>query len=293
MKTRLLITSFLFLLTSYSCSPIPQFFNILPSSKLKSVAFSETEANPIFQFYYSDTLNNAYLRELRQAYRLDSLTDQTDSEFEKIKILLNWTNKQWTHSNNTPSKPDPLTILDEAKKGNNFRCVEYGIVSAAALNSIGIPSRLLGLASADVEKVRTGAGHVVAETYSKEFKKWIFIDAQWNTIPVINNVPLNAIEFQKAIYENNVNLKIINSKGDASKEEQESYIDWIGKYLFYYTIGFDNRYRDDYQNVMVSGKPRLMLVPLNTENPTIFQRKSKIDYCIYSNNSRDFYQCPN
>ncbi|NOU18041.1 MAG: transglutaminase domain-containing protein [Bacteroidales bacterium] len=268
--------------------------NISPSTRLKSITFSETDLNPIYQLYYSDTINNAYLRELRQVYKLDSLTERTDNEFEKIKAILDWTNKQWAHSgSNTPSKSDPLTILKEAKKGNNFRCVEYGIVSAAALNSIGIPSRVLALKTADVEKVKYGAGHVVAETYSKEFEKWIFIDGQFNAIPILNNIPLNAVEFQKAIKGNSVNIKIINSKGDISKAEKERYIAWISKYLFYYDITFDNRYIANKDKVKINEKSKLMLVPLNADNPSVFQRKNKIDDCLYTNNINDFYQKPN
>ncbi len=245
-------------------------------------------------FYYPDTLNNAYLKELRQVYKLDSLTERADNEFEKIKAILDWTNKQWAHDgNNAPSKSDPLTILKEAKKGNNFRCVEYGIVSAAALNSIGIPSRVLSIKTADVEKVKYGAGHVVAETYSKEFKKWIFIDGQYNAIPILNNIPLNAVEFQRAIKENLVNLKIINSKGDISKAEKSRYIAWVSKYLFYYDVTFDNRYIAYKDKVKVNEKSILMLVPLNADNPSVFQRKNKLDDCIYTNNINDFYQKPN
>lgn len=294
MNKRFLFFSISILLTVFSCQPFYQLINISPSTRLKSITFSETDLNPIYQLYYSDTINNAYLRELRQVYKLDSLTERTDNEFEKIKAILDWTNKQWAHSgSNTPSKSDPLTILKEAKKGNNFRCVEYGIVSAAALNSIGIPSRVLALKTADVEKVKYGAGHVVAETYSKEFEKWIFIDGQFNAIPILNNIPLNAVEFQKAIKGNSVNIKIINSKGDISKAEKERYIAWISKYLFYYDITFDNRYIANKDKVKINEKSKLMLVPLNADNPSVFQRKNKIDDCLYTNNINDFYQKPN
>jgi hypothetical protein len=292
MKKGFLFISVAFLLTILGCKPFFQLINVSPSPQLKNVTFSETDINPDYHFYYTDTLNDEYLRELRQVYKLDSLTEKKVTEFEKIKAILDWTNKQWTHNgNNTPSKSDPLTILKEAKNGNNFRCVEYGIVSAAALNSINIPSRLLALKTADVEKVKYGAGHVAAETYSKEFKKWIFIDGQFNAIPVLNNIPLNAVEFQKAIKESIDNLIIVNKSGEFSKEEKDKYINWISKYLFYYDISFDNRYIED--KVKINEKYKLMLVPFNAENPSVFQRKNKIDYCLYTNNINDFYQKPN
>ena len=276
------------------CYPICRLFNLAPSKKLNEVTFENKVINSEYKFYYPDTTRNEYLRKLRVGYELDTIALKYENEIDKIKVLLDWTNKQWTHNgSNTPSSLDPLTILEEAKDGKDFCCVEFGIVSAAALNSIGIPSRVLTLKTADVEKVRYGTGHVVAETYSKEFKKWIFIDGQCNAIPVLNNIPLNSVEFQKAITKNINDLKIISAAGDMSKNEKELYISWISKYLFYYSIYFDNRYIANSEKIKINGKSKLMLVPLNADNPTVFQRKDTIDYCLYTNNINDFYQKPN
>lgn len=291
-KNIILIIISLFILLS--CSHIYRMLNFTPSIRLKDVAFENSMVNSEFKFQYSDTTGNKYLRKLRIDYGLDTLTANLEDDFTKVKTILNWTHNQWAHSgSNTPSKSDPLTILEEAKNGSNFRCVEYGIVSSAGLNSIGIKSRVLALKTYDVEKVRYGAGHVVAETYSKKLQKWIFIDGQYNGIPVLNNIPLNAVEFQKAIIENYNKLKIVNVEGEMSIEEKEQYINWINKYLFYFDIRFDNRYISSKYKKKINGKSKLMLVPLNSDNPTVFQRKYKIDYCLYTNNINDFYQKPN
>lgn len=267
--------------------------NDYPSNKLKEVAFENSIVNSKYRFEYADTIGNEYLHELRTDYGLDTLTSNLSNDFDKIKTILDWTHQQWEHSgSNTPSKSDPLTILEEAKEGSNFRCVEYGIVSSAGLNSIGINSRVIGLKTADVEKVKSGAGHVVAETYSKELNKWIFIDGQFNAIPVLNDLPLNGVEFQKAITESIDSLTIVNKNGKFSEEEKGKYINWISKYLFYFDVSFDNRYNPDIEKYMISGKSKLMLVPLNAEQPTIFQRKYNLDYCLYTNNENDFYQIP-
>ena len=287
------IITLLVLVVFTSCSSLYRTLKLAPSNTLKEVSFEEKNINPTYQFYYPDTTQNEYLRQLRVNYGLEELAANHQDEFEKIKALLNWTHQQWTHSgSNTPSKFDAITILEEAKKGNKFRCVEYGIVSAAALNSIGIPARVLALKTADVEQVRYGAGHVVAEAYSQKFGKWLFIDGQYNTIPVLENRPLNAVEFQKAITENSEQLTLINHQGEVSIEEKEQYINWISKYLYYFDTRFDNRNMPAKDRVKVGDKSKLMLVPLNAQNPSIFQKKDKIDYCVYSNNVNDFYQLP-
>lgn len=290
MNRLLFITVIMQLLVLASCA---SFQPSNPSDQLKQIKFDNKNPNPDYKFSYADSMNNEYLRNLRVSQNLDKIVSISTDDFEKIKTIVDWTSKQWLHNgSNTPSSSDPLTILKEAKEGKMFRCVEYGIVSSAALSSIGFPSRVLALKTADVSSVKFNAGHVVAETYSKELNKWIFIDAQFNAIPLINRIPLNAVEFQKAIYENNQNLKIVNKQGVFSIIEQEEYITWIRKYLYYFDIHFDNEFRFDANKKTVMGKESLMLIPIKAKKPAIFQRKYPIDYCLYTNNVNDFYQQP-
>lgn len=276
-----------------SCSPFFSAINVTPASKIGAIEFSNEQNNPNYQFYYSDTLNNKYLRELRESYGLDTLTINLAGEMDKIKTILNWSSSQWEHNgSNSPSKSDALTILKEAKTGKQFRCVEYGIIAASSLNSIGISARVLALKTKDVAKVKFGAGHVATETYSKEHSKWIFIDPQFDIMPTLNGIPLNAVEFQKALISEKENIKIVNLKGRVEQKRSEFYLNWIGKYLYFMDVGFDQRIDYKKEVKKVDGKSRLMLVALGAENPTIFQRKYNIDKCIYTNSLNDFYKKP-
>lgn len=59
---------------------------------------------------------------------------------------MNWVHHQWRHDGgNEPIKNDAISILEEARTGKNFRCVEYGTVVTACLNAVGLNSRVLGL----------------------------------------------------------------------------------------------------------------------------------------------------
>jgi hypothetical protein len=90
------------------------------------ISFLDEESGQVYPFYYSDTLGNEYLKELRQNYGLDTLTSNLPNEIEKIKTILHWSSSQWEHNgSNSPSKADALTILKEAEAGNQFRCVEF------------------------------------------------------------------------------------------------------------------------------------------------------------------------
>lgn len=276
-----------------SCSSFFQLINVSPSAGVKNISYSQEPQNPLFVFQYSDTTANEFLKELRSSYRIDKLVAEDNTEFEKIKSILDWTNSRWSHNgSNSPSKSDALTILKEAKEGKQFRCVEYGIVAAAAMNSIGIPARTLGLKSRDVEKVRSGAGHVVTEAYSKELGKWIFMDPQMNIIPVLNGVPLNGVEFQREIYNKNPELKLINKQGELNSEDKRNYIKWIGKYLFYFDVLFDQKTLDSDKFKSINGMTKVTLVPVGYKEPKVFQRRYKINYSFYTNSLNDFYRNP-
>ncbi len=270
-----------------------QLLRISPSAKLMDISYTTDAPDTLYKFQYADTTDNEYLKELRTSYNLKQLIAGQTDELDKIKTILDWTSKQWSHDgSNTPSKHDALTILAEAGQGKQFRCVEYGIVATAALNSIGIPARTLGLKTRDVEKVMRGAGHVVSEVYSKELGKWIYIDPQFNIMPTLNGTPLTGVEFQKAIYSKDPNLKLINKEGELGKEDSENYIKWIGKYLFYFDILFDQKTMNSEEFMRINGMSKLTLVPVGHKEPRIFQRSSKINYSYYTNSLNDFYRKP-
>ncbi len=275
------------------CLPLYRALNFAPSQKVLDISFTDETPNSNYTFFYSDTLDHLYLRELRQEYGIDALISSVDSELDKIKVVLNWASSQWEHNGyNSPSNPDALTILKEAKIGNQFRCVEYGILASACLNSVGIPARVLGLKTRDVEKVRRGAGHVVAETYSRQFDKWIFVDPQFNVLPMLDGVPLNGVEFQEALFNNKDQVELVNVNGKVSDNMKETYLNWIGKYLYYFDVLFDQRIGNEPNYESVNGKTKLMLVPLGEKEPTVFQRNNKINYCFYTHSVRDFYRKP-
>ncbi|MDR3652670.1 MAG: transglutaminase-like domain-containing protein [Paludibacter sp.] len=254
-----------------------------------ALSFDTKAKNKTLRFWYEQNKNNDYLNLLRSKYPIDSLTKGTKSDTEKALAILHWVHRQWNHDGgNEPKKNDAISILEEAKEGKNFRCVEYGIVTTACLNSIGLKSRTLGLKTKNVETTESGAGHVLSEVYLNDLKKWVLLDGQWDVMPMLNNVPLNAVEFQRAITENYANLEIKTS----SNVSKRAYVEWIYPYLYYFSFPFDNREGNKLERKTFDGKSGLMLVPQGAKNPTVFQRISKLDYLIYTNSLKDFYASP-
>lgn len=264
--------------------------NKYPSNKTIQIDFdTETKNALLCELSFSNPKTDSTLSKLRMEYNLDKLINVANSDIEKTLILLNWTNGKWNHNAyNEPEKSDALSILKEAENGKEFRCVEYGIVLSEVLNSIGIPTRTLGLKTRDVETVKYGAGHVVSEAYIPDQKKWVFADAQINYIPFLSGKPLNAIEYQSAIINHKEQIELKNINGTLSKKEALEKINWVSKYLYYFDVKFDN----SENSVGCNGKSRLMLVPMGAKKPIVFQIDRKIDNCIYTNNVMDFYKEP-
>jgi len=235
-----------------------------------------------------DDPNDPNMVMLRNKYDMEGLVCKAADDYEKLRLILGWVQKQWKHhGNNKPSKSDPLTILKEASEGKKFRCVEYAIVVAACTRSLGMPSRKLGLKRSDVETAKSGAGHVVAEVWLKQLNKWVFVDGQWGAIPEMNEVPLNAVEFQDAIARKMPGLKI----RFATKENEKEYLAWVAPYLYYFDFNLDQRfYNAETQEERISGsRGKIMLVPKGAKNPKVFQRKSPIKNCTYISNPKAFY----
>ncbi|HEV2705472.1 MAG TPA: transglutaminase-like domain-containing protein, partial [Pyrinomonadaceae bacterium] len=176
----------------------------------------------------------------------------------------------------------PISILEEAKQGKRFRCVEYSAVLAGALNAVGIPARVLGLKTEDVETRESGAGHVVTEAYLADKKKWIMVDGQWDVIPTLKGQPLNAVELQEALAKNAKGLGVESLSGADAKK----YFAWVAPYLFYFDTRFDSRIEG------ATHTRSLMLVPVGAKEPAVFQKKHSLKSMVYTNSLRLFYAPP-
>jgi hypothetical protein len=254
------------------------------------VKFDDKNKKATYEFRYEkQPENNAFLSQLRTEYNLNEVIKGAKNDTEIALKIMNWVHNQWKHNgSNQPTKSDALTILKEAKEGQLFRCVEYGIVTASALNSVGLKSRVLALKTKDVETTESGAGHVVLETYLNDLGKWVMLDGQWDAMPVLKGKPLNAVEFQNAIVKDYDKLEIKSISGTGKR----TYANWIAPYLYYFDVKFDNREGELKDQLVINEKKSLMLVPFGAKNPTIFQKQWPIANCIYTNSLSDFYAKP-
>ena len=223
--------------------------------------------------------DDPYLTRLREEYALGELVKGKRNDYEKVRAVSRWVRTRWEHNgSNMPEKPDPISILEEAKQGKRFRCVEYSAVLAAALNAVGVRARVLSLLTEDVETRESGAAHVVAEAYLADRKKWVMVDGQWDVIPTLKGKPLGAVEFQRALAKREKGLGV----DTFSDVKADGYSEWVAPYLFYFIAKFDSRYG------VAASRKELVLVPVGAKEPKVVQRKWPIGDVVYTNSLRAF-----
>lgn len=256
---------------------------------IPELRYSTTKTTANNKILYTNVSEKSYLDSLKSKYPINLKNSKT--QIDKVLTILNWTRSQWEHRGDvSPKKNDAISILDEVKEGGRFPCFAYGYVLASQLKVSGFKSRVIYLKTKDIATSMRGGGHVATEVFIDELQKWVFVDAQFNAMPFLNNTPLNAVELQNAI-RTDFNKLEFRSLG---KVDKMSYINFVLPYLFYFDCSFDQREDVMTERNSVNGKRSLMLVPLGTENPTfMLVWNSKIDYCEYTNSMSDFYAKPN
>ena len=217
--------------------------------------------------------DNPYLTKLRADYRLETLVEGARGDLERVKILCAWVHTRWNHVGDAKDQPtEPIGLLEAAKRGDNFRCVEYGITVAGCLNAVGIPARVVGARSRDVENRRSGAGHVFAEAYLRDRKQWVFVDPQMNVVGELNGRPLNTVEFAREL---------------AAPRPKLTYHPMLASCLFY--LVYDLGWRDPASSEKVE---TFMLIPKGSSAPRVFQRIHKQRFDRVTGNDADVYGPP-
>ncbi len=216
-----------------------------------------------------------YLERLRTEFVLDDIIAGATSDFDRVRAISTWVHGLWRHDgSNQPEYSDPIYILEQVAGGERFRCTEYALVIAGCLQALDIPARTVSLMTHDVETRSSGAGHVVAEAYLTDMGKWVFIDGQWNVIPVLEGLPLNAVEFQHALSTRKAGLELIG----IGPLQGYFYRWWIAPYLYYFSVPHNSQ--------------RLMLGPVGASEPQFFQQKWPLGDIVYIQTPDAFYLPP-
>lgn len=195
--------------------------------------YAETPAKLEFTYTFTPA-DSAYLRRFARQYDLQALVSGAQTDLERVYRVSSWVNGLWRHhGSNRPSANDPLTILREAEQGERFRCVEYARVIHGALSALDMRCRLISMYKRQPE--RTSSSHVACEVFLDDQSKWVFVDGQWNAIPVLGGVALNAVELQRELVKRNRDVTFYE------RGFMPVYRRWVADYLFYLSFNPDSR----------------------------------------------------
>jgi hypothetical protein len=228
-------------------------------------------------------INDPVLREMKKLASIKIAPGATD--LEKAQTVLGYAHNLFEHNGaNQPSTSDPITILKEAKLGKSFRCVEYSLLGVALLWAYGVPARIIGLKTADVETREYGAGHVVVELWDRDLRKWVMCDVQQGIIPMADDKPLSALEFGQAISQKSLINLIPVDNLRSSYVDVKLYVDWISEYLYFY----DTPLETTFANIDRKKQKIVMLVPRGIKPPKVFQNTFTMNV-VHTNDASNFY----
>lgn len=237
-------------------------------------------------FHYPD-LDSPVFSELRELANIRLQPEA--SEVQKAKTIIGYAHGLFGHdSDNEPSAFEPVTIIKEAQAGKSFRCVEYSLLATALLWAYGIPARMVGLKTSDVDSRAYGAGHVVLEFWSNELNKWIMSDVQAGVMPIYDDKLLSAFELRNLIYEDTP-LNYVSVEGSRFIKNdmfasETAYSEWVKEYLYFIDTAKEVSFAEmDRRKELI-----IMLVPLGIESPKMFQNMFVMN-AIYTHSVLDFY----
>ncbi|AYA36911.1 transglutaminase domain-containing protein [Hymenobacter oligotrophus] len=273
------IATLLFLFACLGATPTIRAQPAAPKLELALPYSTEpAAAGATFQF---SSPNSAYLQTLRERYGLEAVVANQPTALGKAQALCAWVHNRLTHDGRSAcSKADPLGILEEVTRGKAVQCVEFGRVLAGALTAVGLPARPLYLKAKNADTRAAAGGHVLTEVWLPDYQKWVVVDGQWDVIPTLNGVPLNAAELSGALASGAAGLDGLTS----SNAKIRFYYRWLRPYLYYLDAPLDNRYEQP-----TAAAAHLMLVPLGAENLTTFQRTTRLRGMRYTSSLADFY----
>jgi hypothetical protein len=252
------------------------------------ISFDSAEKHPAYHFKYETNNNNAYLQELKNEYGLEKLVEGSKTQKEKALKILNWVRGQGQHDENHMQKrTDAISLLQAAKEGKNFGSKEYAIITAACLNALEMPARVLVLKKKEAATAAADSSYVLCEFFMKDYNKWVLLDPQFEVMPLRNGIPLNAVEFQNTIVNYYQDLEI-QSLFTINKR---TYVNSIFPFLYYFQAKLDNSVVKNTVSEKLQDEKSVLLVPKGEKVLSAFNKQSKGALFI-TNSLADFYTSP-
>jgi len=263
--------------------------------------YNLTEKRVLPKFTYQSA-DNPNLIALRKAFNLDSIAGQ-GNEVSKILNLLHWIHDLVPHDGNheNPTVKNAMSMITECKRDNRgLNCRGLATVLNECYLAIGIQSRFVTCLPKDSLGIDNDC-HVIDMVYSKELKKWLWIDPTFNAYVMNEKGELLSIEEVRDRIINNKPL-IINPDANWNhkiSEEKEYYLySYMAKNLYKLQCHLNSEYDAETRG---QGKTEtyMTLIPLEyfKQSPIKSEqedKENKTNFIYFkTNNPKAFWTTPN
>ena len=192
-------------------------FNKKPDSEM-NVNFK----NIPFSYKFPVVLSKKRLKKLNEEIKF------CDSEFKKVIKICKWVREKLSFgkSNIHYYFWKPELVLEDAKK-EKFECDGYARLSACIAQTFGIPSRVIWL-----------GGHVIAEFYLSDKKRWVMVDPAYGCYLKSGKVVLSTTQiislFEKGRFPEMVEFR--NDEDDEPSPDLKKFIPvYTNKFTFLFS----------------------------------------------------------
>lgn len=245
-------------------------------------------------FYESKNINLYYgssekqmLKELKEKYKIEKITNNSKDDFEKGIKIMNWIKENMEYdkkAKNDITNKGSFDILEDKENETQYSNIDICTVYNEFAITAGIISRIGELTESEDEK----SSIYICEIWSKKYNKWIMIDPCNGVYMMEKAIPLSVIQIiEKGI--DNVEIKEI--------EKNKKYKKDIGKYFYTYVINIDNtiyemKNSNCYISFSKSSNENTIPVKVAVKHPTIFTKSNYLfnlspDYKYKASNKKE------
>ncbi|OPA73992.1 hypothetical protein BVG16_26505 [Paenibacillus selenitireducens] len=199
---------------------------------------SSNERDIAFE-YQSDHHDD--LQRLKQKYDLEQVAGDGD-ELSQILNLMRWVDGRLQHGDVMPPQPcHALHVLDLVERESiPMNCYTIATVLNEVYLSMGFYARRVHCRSYDAYD---GDSHVITLIFSRTLKKWLYMDASWNTFVTDDQGELLSLEEFRYRLSHHLPVWV---NGDPSVSEWSTfYLGYMAKNLFWFMSPLQSEY--DYE----------------------------------------------
>lgn len=173
-------------------------------SQAAEEAYSEVRTqNPEYRpntvFSAHEDLGAPVFDGLVERYGLKRVVEGESDEFRRILLLRNWLHRHIVIDRSRPAAPerDPLGILDRGPGGGRYSCGHFEAAQNVVMNAMGYVTRSVLSGPGDKDP-RLSGSHGSNEVWCNSLRKWVMIDAEYDSHFEKDGVPLSALEIRES-----------------------------------------------------------------------------------------------